>query len=74
LALGISALRIGLRIGLRSEDSSEERETRGAPQRSEFSFHFVVPFEQMSCDDLLANPKDAMAHPGRSKANYRCAN
>jgi len=64
LALGISALRAALRIGLRSEDSGEKREACGTPHRSEFSFHFVVPFGQMSRDKLRANAKDAMAVSG----------
>jgi hypothetical protein len=61
--LGISALCIGACGG----GSGEKNEASGTPHRSEFSFHFIVPFEQMSCDDLLANAKDAMEYPGRSK-------
>jgi hypothetical protein len=48
-------------IGVRGEHTRQKQEACGRPHRSEFSFHFIVPFEPLSCDSLWANAKDAMA-------------
>jgi len=42
--------------------------------RWEFSFHFVVPFWQMSGDNLRANAKDAMVISGYVKSKLSLCN